>query len=446
MRSLVKRIIHFICSIQNGRYGGKILAFLNFCKSSVIDCPNTFSAGIYKRMNMNEILPKIEFRDESVIELTSKVKVRILYPGGDSWNNIHTLYEAFISDERYQTYIIVPTLKKFVDIMLDNGCKYVTLKNYDVKIDKPDIFVATYYSTSDECINFPGCRNYMKFVIASIENAVMNEKNTDIHWNYINSAYKYLEPDFYLVDRLVYNGLRGYVPDEKLVEMGNPQFDEIYREVGRQHPIPSGWEKLSGKKKVFLWATDHGINESYPTNGFTVDLYLKAMLHYFAVHKDVGLIFRPHPQFIREMSIKHIFWSDLDVQVFRDYCDNSDNVVFDESYDYCCAYDACDALMVDANCSITCSFLTTGKPICRLMRTDINEWLISPELKDSYYYARGFDEVEKFMELVIEGRDEKENERHVALSKAILHFDGKNGERMKSFIDSAFINTTSGLK
>lgn len=438
MKKFIKKLIQVICSIHSGKYAGRFLAFLNYCKRSIIETPGTFPFNIYKRMDMNEILPNIEFSDESIIEPTNRIKVRILYPGGDSWNNIHTLYEAFLSDDRYQTYVIVPTFKKFVDIMLDNNCKYVTLSNYDVKLDNPDIFIATYYSTSDDCLNFPGCRQYIKFLVASIENAVMNEKNTEIHWDYISRAYKYLNPDYYLVDRLVYNGLKGYVPDDKLVEMGNPQFDEIYREVGRHHPTPSGWEKLLGKKKVFLWATDHGINESYPTNGFTVDLYLKDFLDFFASHKELGLIFRPHPQFIREMAIKHVFWNEYDLQMFRSYCDNSDNIVFDETYDYCCAYDKCDALLVDLNCSITCSFLTTGKPICRLMRTDIDEWIISPELESCYYFAKGFSEIEQFIFMIMEGHDSKEQERRIALSKAVLHFDGNNGERMKEFISDRF--------
>lgn len=439
MKTLLKHIVNCISSLQKGKYAGKMIGLLDFCRQTICSNKRTFAGQIHERMDLNNILPPKALLNCASIEDTNKIKVRIVYPSGDSWNNIHTLYEAFVNDERFQTYILVERRERFINILNNANAKYVFFDQYDLKLDKPDILIPTYYSSADKFLSFPDCHKYVKRIIASIPNAVMNEENTDIHWSYVNNAYHYLNPDVYLVSPLVYNGLKGYVEDSKLVKMGNPQFDEIFREVGRCHPIPNSWEKLKGKK-VFLWATDHGINESYAKNGFTIDLYLADMFKYFSSHPELGLIFRPHPQFMHEIIKGGHFWSQYDIQQIVDFINSTPNIIWDNTPDFCCAYDTCSALIVDANCSITCTFLTTGKPICRLLRYDIKEWLISPELHDCYYYAKGFHECEDFINMIVRGEDVKESLRTEAMAKSILNFDGKNGERMKDYIISDYFN------
>ena len=440
MKRLLRIIIIFFSSRFGDNINGKFIGFLDFCRQVICDNKNCFIGQIHQRMNVENIIPKkpviTKYRIHEIQE-TDKIKVRILYPSGDSWNNIHTLYESFVSDENYQTIVVVENYPRFLSIMEMVKCKYITLDDYNVKIDRPDIFIATYYSGADLIISFPGCRKYIKTLFAAIPNAVMNEKNRNIHWKYISSAYQNLDPDFYLVDRLMYNGLKGYVEDKKLIEMGNPQFDEIFREVGKNHPTPENWKKLRGKKTI-LWATDHGINESFPTNGFTVDLYLGEIFNYFNEHQEMGLIFRPHPQLIKEMLIKGAFWSETDIMKLKKFCIDSPNIVWDDTYDFCCAYDNCDAILVDLNCSIICSALTTGKPICRLKREDIEEWMIAPEITECYYFAKGFDECVAYFNMVSNGIDTKVKERSECFKKAILHFDGNNGERMKKFITQQY--------
>lgn len=441
MKTILKPMIIILSSIFRGRFAGKLLGFLDFCREVICENENVFAGQIHGRMKLTNILPiKIKQRQRKFfIESTDKIKVRIVYPAGTSWNNIHTLYESFILDDRFQTYILVDNETRFINIMDKVGCKYITLDEYDIRKDRPNIFVATSYSSTEPEISFPGCRDFADRVYAVFPNAVMNEKNKDIHWKYVSDAYKYLKPDFYFCDPLPYEDLKGYIDNKHLIKMGNPQFDEIFREVGRQHPVPETWSKFNDKI-VFLWATDHGINESYPKNGFTIDLYLGPMIEYFNNHTELGLIFRPHPEFIREMLKKGKFWTADEVQQIKNYMKNSPNMIWDDTHDYCCSYDTCDALIVDANCSITTTFLATGKPICRLLRYDIQEWLISPSLYDCYYYARGMEECDRFIKDICEGNDPKYEQRQLACKKAILHFDGKNGQRIKDFITSDYLN------
>lgn len=435
MKKILRVIINCVIAIGGGKLAGKLLGLFDYCRGVICDNKKTFAGQIHERMDLSNIIPtiKTDGNNSSFIEETNKIKLRIIYPSGCAWNHIHSMYTAFAKDPRFQTYVLVRDRVEFTSVLDRYGCKYVTYNNYSFKEDHPDVLIATFYSSYDPEIIFDGCRDYIGTVFAEIPNVVMNEESDDIHWEYVSRAYKYLKPDYWLLDPLVYNSLKNYIDESKLVKMGSPQFDEIYEEVGRNHSWPESWNKLRGKK-IFLWATDHGINESYPKNGFTIDLYLGKMLKYFNDHPEKGLIFRPHPEFVREMSRTGHFWNMDDINKLKSYMESTPNIIWDDTHDYCRAYDACDALMVDANCSITCSFLITGKPICRLLRDDVKEWLISPELHDCYYYADNFDACVSYINMVSQGDDPKYDIRREKCNQVILHFDGQNGERIKDFV------------
>lgn len=440
MKKILRKTILFLSSLFGGRYAGKMIGMFDFCRDVICSNQKVFAGQIHNRMDINNVIPSVEIKEKAshTILPTDKIKVRIVYPAGDSWNNIHTLYESFAADDRFQTYVVVKNEARFISIMESVGCHYVTYNNYSIKEDRPDIFISCFYAGLERDIVFPGCRKYIGKVYLFIPSAVMNEETRDIHWDYIKRANIYTEPDYIIADPLVYNSLEGYVEDSKRIVMGGCQFDEIFREVGKKHPVPESWGKLKGKT-TFLWATDHGINESYPKNGFTVDLYLQPMLKFFAEHLEYGLIFRPHPQLIREMWNSRKFWTADDVNKLKLYIESTPNIIWDDTFDFCCAYDVCSGLIVDANCSITLSFLTTGKPICRLLRYDMKEWLVSPELHDCYYYANNFEECKNFMDMVASGEDSKKEAREKGFKYAILNFDGLNGRRMKDFIASDYL-------
>lgn len=67
------------------------------------------------------------------------------------------------------------------------------------------------------------------------------------------------------------------------------------------------WQKLRGKK-VILWATDHGISRDHISKDVTFDLYAKTIIQYAKNNQEIGIIFRPHSAFVKEM-LEYGLWS-----------------------------------------------------------------------------------------------------------------------------------------
>ena len=439
--SLIKRFIDFSVKHTNSSSRSNILRTALYAANSVRNTPGSYTYDVHQRMSVDNILPGFEdakleheYYLNEIITRSNVISVRILYPSGTAWNCIGSVYDELKKDNRYQVIVITEDYDAYIKVMKEKECDFIRLENYNIKDDKPDILILTSYSSTRRELNFDGMREYVKTVISLFPNIVINEFDADTHWKYVHRAYDFSEPDYYLFDSLVFNNCSDYIPSSKAVHMGNPQFDELYFRMQNANTDNPIWEKLSGKK-VFLWATDHGLNEYYPIDALSIDLYMKEIIDFFSRHKDIGLIIRFHPYLIREMKQSGLFWNETEFNRIVNYCNSSPNIVWDNTPDYCSAFKLCDAMMIDANCGFTVSFLATGKPICRLLRDDIEVHLIHPELKECYYYANRFNECEQFIHNCLNGIDPLKNKRKEAFAYAVKNFDGKNGIRVKKFID-----------
>ena len=441
--SIIKNTICSIVKHSRRETKKNILRTAIYTTNLIRNTPGSFPYEVHQRMNIDNILPNvveselINELDMSELKKTDKIKIRILYPSGTAWNCIGTVYDELCADERYQVVVITENYPAYIRVMKEKKCSFIRLENYNIKQDMPDLLLLTTYSSTREELNFKGMKQYAKHIISLFPNIVINEPDLDLHWNYVHRAYEFCEPDYYFFDSLVYNNCEGYIDEKKAVHMGNPQFDELYSRLKMANVNDPMWDKLNGKK-VFLWATDHGLNEYYPIDAISLDLYIKDIISYFANNPDIGLIIRPHPYLLREMRESGVFWTESEIQKIIAFCNSTENIVWDETPDYCSAFKRCDAMMIDVNCGFTVSFLATGKPICRLLRRDVRVKLIHPELKKCYYYAKDFSGCERFINRVLSGNDPLFSKRKNAFNSSIKNFDGLNGQRIKHFIDGVF--------
>ena len=439
--SFFRMIIDFVVKHTPESVRRNILRTCLYAVNSIRSTPGSYTYEVHQRMQMSNILPvndEVETDNEVTMEGLSKesgkIKIRIVYPSGTAWNCIGTVYEELIKDDRYQTVIITENYVPYINIMKEKKCSFIRLDRYDVKVDRPDILILTSYSSTPPTLNFKGVKKYAGTILSLFPNVIINEFSIEKHWRYVRKAYEFCDPDYYLMDSLPYNYCDGYIERKKAVHMGNPQFDELFFRLENTVSDDPTWDKLNGKK-VFLWATDHGLNEYYPIDALSIDLYIGFLFKFFAEHPELGLIIRPHPFLIREMKQSALFWNETDFERIISYCKNSANIVWDDTADYCAAFKRCDAMLVDANCGFTISFLATGKPVCRLLRGDMDVRLIHPELRGCYYYGRSSEEIKEFIQNVTDGRDPLCLSRLETFHSSVMHFDGCNGRRIKVFID-----------
>lgn len=440
MRSLLKRFVNKLLCGMGPKMTKRFMHAALYMMSTIRKNPATFAYKIHNGLDVDNFLPQknIDLENgcemQELLKATTKKRIRIVYPSGTSWSCIGTLYNELIKDERYQVYVITENHPTYLKIMQNQGCTFITLDKYDVKVDKPDVLVLTSYSYTDPSLRFEGVHKYVGKIISLFPNVIINEPGMEEHWRWVRNAYNLIDPDYYLFDSLPFIHSKGYIEPQKALNYGNPLFDELYEKMVVLKSGDDYYSKLKGKK-TFLWATDHGLNEYRPIDALSIDLYIKEIFAFFDKHTEYGLIIRLHPYLKREIVDSDAFWTVSDFKRIKDYCDNSPNIIWDEYPEYAAAFLASDALLVDVNCGFTLSYLCTGKPICRLLRNDMDVKLIHPEFKDSYYYAKDFSECEAFINDVLNGNDPKKQLREKTFLSSVKNFDGKNGERIKSFID-----------
>lgn len=222
---------------------------------------------------------------------------------------------------------------------------------------------------------------------------------------------------------------------DKIIEMGHAKFDGIYNSTKSKTYPGRGWKKLQGKITV-LWATSHGLFDHTVTKFLTFDLYAKVIFEYINSKKDIGLIFRPHPELISEL-VRNGFWSQNDVKRFKKYCMESKNIVFDDTDTYDESLSIADGILTDAFCGIAYSALPTLIPICMAYRSE-NDMPHHKNLSDCLYSAYKESDILDFFEMIRHGKDPGLELRKEFLRKNVKQFDGRNGFRIKEFIKDRF--------
>ena len=364
----------------------------------------------------------------------TKIKIRVFYLV--FWNTLRTTCEACLNDRDIDLLMIASTEQE-KDLLIRQGYNCLTQDEYDLKSDKPDVFVLSYCGGGEAHRSLGDIRKYSRLVVVTNQSMVLYGGLN----GFIRLVEKYFapySPDFYMFDSLLYRKLKNteYFRDKPLLEMGQAKYDGIY-DACRTVKTVRGWEKLNGKT-VILWTTSHGIYEgSGIIEHVSFDVYAKEVFQYMNDHQNLGLIFRPHSSLIGELIPKYALWTNEDLDILRRYCEASPNVVFDESKEYDNAFAISDAVISDPHCGVMISALPMLKPICVFYR--------SPSVKDydddtvrHFYKVHTREELLDFFAMIERGDDPMCSEREKTAREYVKHFDGKNGWRIKEFMKQAF--------
>lgn len=434
-----KKDYYIILTVENEQVNREILKSLEeFCeKSHIINVLNIgsgrgdYSLPEFRSFRLNSLLDS-----KKIIRNTGKIKVRILNFSQATWNSLHTICSACNLDTEIDLLIIMGEKNNssvMCQVMEKEKYHYIKIDQYKVELDKPDILLISH--PYDIFSSIKDCRKYCKLIIVASMQLVRYSHNWNVFLQQQIAGFGRFYPDFYLFDSLLYHDMvRAGFDCHNIFEMGNAKFDGIFHAM-KTHKYPSNWSKLAGKK-VILWTTDHGVHDGNITKDVTLDLYGQFLFQFAKENKNIGFIFRPHKTLISELLTAGL-WTEQDLEELRVYCDASDNIIFDESLTYDAAFGIADGIITDAYCGITCSALPLLKPMCLLYRDKI-DIPYHKEIEECSYEARSDSEIQKFIYMVLEGKDEKLLLRKQNTQKCIKNFDGKNGERIKDFLKQKY--------
>ena len=389
----------------------------------------------------------------------TKIEVRIIFFGfAGIWNCIRSLALEFAKDEKYHLVVIVcydtDGQASKLQVVANDGLEFIDVRDYDFDLDKVDIWITNAWNDRVfDDINFASRTDRKLFI--TLNPTLINGGMP---------AYEFFEQlrllsdisDFVIISELIYDTLKNKKElIENVVPMKLPQFDSFYEKIysnsesyqnilndnpnshkNRSIDRLAQQEKLSGKK-VILWVTDH----VWDTKNVTFDLYIKDIIQFFRQHDDLGLIIRPHNMYIRELLYDKI-WSPFDLENIRKYFYNSTNIIWDESQDIAIAYSLADAVISDVNCGLSVSALVIDKPLAVLYRNDGNECIpINKDVASNLYELKNLTDFENFVEMAAAGKEDETKiaARHSLFKKYIGSFDGKNGARIKAFIEREYL-------
>lgn len=376
------------------------------------------------------------------LETNRKIKVRVLHHGARIWNAYQTVCESFRDDNRFDLLLLLCSEDDLAMKDQVAGYNSVYYYNYNPEADLPDIFIfgSSFVATFAKPISRV---SKVSIMIQLVLDVYLPDKMNGVR----QMSMEILESgcDYCLVEKQLYKTMKLF-GDEKLLqnvkvlEFGNPKYDILYNLQESKNTFE--FEKLKGKDKNILFATTHGCRNGRFWEGITFDIYFKTIVQFINNNKNIGLIFRPHPLFIREL-VANNYWTADEVKNIKQYMESSHNMVWDDKPTYEEALKGADVIIVDGYCGMILSTFPLMKPISALYRNQDIE-VICPELDQVLYSVRCEEELKIFLERVVNsGQDDMLEERKAGWQKFIKYFDGKNGQRIKEFIAEEYLNKYS---
>lgn len=451
MKSIIKKgIKREIIRIASSSYGPKLQKMLGGANEIV-----NMYAGREFRAEMNKKLSVFNLIGQDEIEIGSinpeggenirngVIKIRILHGFPICFNVVKSVCAELKRDPKYDLRMVLfgDKVTELVSQMQDEGLEYIISSNYDMKLDHPDITVVYHLEViyPPELLNMRIFSKYIVLIPLSIASIWFGKRTVSrMHLDFF-------KPDLCFVGNLCYDRLKPIIGETIIEEMSPPQFDIAfdYLVMTEDKKIPANWEKLRGKKTIMLM-TDHGLRKNLISDEVSFDLYIEGLMHYFKENCDMGFIIRLHFELVSELI--RTYWTLSDYNKFIKYCEQSENIVWDDTDDYLIGLDIADACLVDVNCSLVYYALAANKPIGVPLRFDMPVEINNQELVDNYYLIHSESEMIDFLEMIKQGIDNKKTDREKAFDMYISTYDGKNGRRIKEKIDIHYDDFLNGNK
>ena len=194
------------------------------------------------------------------------------------------------------------------------------------------------------------------------------------------------------------------------------------------------WKIEDRRLKRIIWAPHHTLESSI--YGHTCFLeYAYAMLDLVKKYKDsVQFVFKPHP--ILKSKLRNL-WGDDETDSYYDMWKSLPNANISEG-DYVSLFNESDAMIHDSG-SFVVEYLYTNKPVLRTVNDvpfekQFNEFGLN--CLDNYYKAANIEEVEQFIQNVINGIDPLKAQRTKFVNEVLMPKGSPSQNIIDDILDS----------
>lgn len=186
--------------------------------------------------------------------------------------------------------------------------------------------------------------------------------------------------------------------------IGHPRMDLIHYDFSNEKEYKT-IKKKANNRKIFMWNPHFTIEDG--DNWGTFKYYGLDILKYFSKHKDLFLLYRPHPL------LKEALQRECEPKLLSEYnkllSDNKDNIYLDESGNYLISMHIADILISDAT-SFVPEFLIYNKPVIYTKKPNTSGFK-NKELESMVYTCNCKEEIFNNIENLNNNKDKLKTKR-----------------------------------
>lgn len=407
---------------------------------------------------------KIRIQSQTIIELQRQIKnlkqekinVVFVCHRASIWNSLKTVFEECNKDEKFKvTIVTIPNKKQIPKLGLnheeyvsegaeeffeDYPCRVIQGYNYenhtwyDLKALKPDyLFFQTPYDIcrppeyKSDVVSLYTKIGYVHYGMPFMGGMIAEEsfpksflKNTYFHFA------EFPEMQNYYINRVRENAIHKHA---NVILTGYPKLDgvEKYQNCESQswkHPREDGLFRCMWTPR---WSTGEG--------NCTFFDYKDKLPNYIQNETKMELLFRPHPQAFAEFIEKGEMTKE-EVAAYQEIYQKSDRMTIDTQQDYLPSFYSSDVLITDES-SIMPEYFLTGKPIIFTYKeTHLNDF--ATKLSEGFYWAKNWEEVEKYLKMLQQGQDELLEKRLKLIEGEFCIPKGGAGYKIKNILEKDF--------
>ena len=382
---------------------------------------------------------------ERKIEQTKHAKIRAVFllEVPEMWNACRSVYEAMLSMENVEPYLIVlpkyPNIDDYPALDFSRSIAGNVIQAYDpltkkwfnLEKFKPDyLFYSRPYAKEYPDFYKPHCTSkYTRICYIPYGFEFIKGYHIEVEYNMDFFPYAYM---------LFFEGetSRSYcdfyckgLDQVKMFEIGYPKFDlSYYKKMELQR------EK---NRTTFLWTPRWSL-ETLANDGTSYFELIEPLIAYFSnpMHSALNLIIRPHPLMFPNF-VKNGVMTQQDVDSLFEKIEKIPNISFDKNIDYLESLSISDYVISDFT-SMLIEYLLFEIPVLYCGKSDKFD-KVGQLIDSTMYHFSDYDDISMALDSFIKDGDKHEKKRKKALDYLCKGFDGKIGDRIaKTIVDDYY--------